>query len=73
MIIPSVEILRNISEAGSETLGKYPKGGGFRIYRQGSAEFFLGGEGGLNFEIHMFWLLVTAAVSFWVTKLVLYS
>ena len=31
------------------------------------------GKEGLNFEIRIFWLLITAAVSFWVTKLVLYS
>ena len=32
-----------------------------------------GGREGLNFEIRIFLLLVTAAISFWVTKLVLYS
>ena len=37
-------ILRNTSAAGSETLGKYPRGWILHIYRQGSEEFlFLGG------------------------------
>ena len=35
--------------------------------------FFERGGEGLNFEIRIYWLLVTTAVSFWVTKLVLYS
>ena len=37
------------------------------IYRQRSAELFFGGGVGVNFEIGMFWLLVTVPVSFWAT------
>ena len=48
-------------------------GGGFGIFTDRDQQRFCFLWGGLNFEIRIFWLLITAAVSFWVTKLVLYS
>ena len=50
-LIPSVKRLRNISAAGSETLGKTPRGWIWHIYRQGQQSFLFFLGGGVNFEV----------------------